>query len=305
LDLRPIVALGVWIAFAGGQLSGVPAPPRLEIDAPWDLAQARARLESFDPQRLAGIVPFVGLTEAGPPIHVVLASETSNTARDVPEWIAGLALGRTGVVVLFPDRAPVYPHDTLEDVLRHEVAHVLIGRAAGGRPVPRWFHEGVAMAAEQPWGLEDRTRLMYELALGPRTAVEELDRLFAGSRREQTRAYVLAGAFVRDLLDRAGFTAPAEILRRVARDARFEAAFANVAGVTVFDAEERFWRRQRLWSTWVPLLTSTTAVWMLVTLLALFAIRKRRQKSAALRRRWNEEESDEPDPWPGHEWTDD
>jgi hypothetical protein len=141
---------------------------------------------------------------------------------------------------------------------------------------------------------------MYELALGPRTAVEELDRLFAGSRREQTRAYVLAGAFMRDLLDWAGFAAPAEILRRVARGVRFEAAFADVAGVTVFDAEERFWRRQRLWSTWVPLLTSTTAVWMLVTLLALFAIRKRRQKSAALRRRWKEDESDELD----HERTD-
>jgi hypothetical protein len=42
---------------------------------------------------------------------------------------------------------------------------VLITRAAGGRPVPRWFHEGLAMAAERTWGFEDQARLFQELTL--------------------------------------------------------------------------------------------------------------------------------------------
>ena len=48
---------------------------------------------------------------------------------------------------------------TLEDVLRHEVAHVLISRAAGGRAVPRWFHEGVAMSVDAGWDLSTRSWL--------------------------------------------------------------------------------------------------------------------------------------------------
>lgn len=262
------------------------------------LAHARARLESIDPRRLAGIVRLVGLTDPGPAIRVVLASETSDWARQVPAWTSGLAIGAAGIIVLFPARAPVYPHDTLEDVLRHEVAHVLIARAAGGRTVPPWFHEGLAMAAERAWGLEDRTRLAYELTVGSRVSLDEIDRLFTGDRRAQTRAYALAGAFVGDLLHHHGFSAPREILGRVAAGVPFEAAFARVSGLTLLDAEAGFWRRQRLWTTWVPFLTSTTALWMVVMLLAVYAIRKRRQKSVDLRKRWAQEEGDWHDGWP-------
>ena len=69
-------------------------------------------------------------------------------------WTAGFAIGNDGLIVLFPARSPRYPHDTLEDVLRHEVAHVLIDRAARGQRVPRWFHEGLAIVVERPWRLE-------------------------------------------------------------------------------------------------------------------------------------------------------
>jgi len=141
---------------------------------------------------------------------------------------------------------------------------------------------------------EDRTRLVYELTRGSRLSLDEIDHLFAGDGGTRIRAYALAGAFVRDLRSLHGESAPAEILGRVARGASFEAAFAQATGVVLLDAEAAFWRRQRLWTTWVPFLTSPTALWMLVTLLAVYAIGKRRQKRAAPRRRWAGEESD----WP-------
>lgn len=292
--MRPVAAVALLIVLMGGRSLGLPAP-RLEIDAPPALAAARARLEAFDPMPLVGVARLVGLNESGPAIRVVLATESSSWARQVSRWTAGFAFADTETVVLFPARAPAYPHDTLEDVLRHEVAHVLIARAAGGRPVPPWFHEGLAMAAERTWGLEDRTRLVLELTLGPRVGLGELGRLFAGDRRAQARAYALAGAFVRDLLHRHGATAPGEILARVKRGMPFDAGFADATGATLAEAEAAFWQDQRLWTTWVPLLTSTTAVWMVVTLLALFAIRAMRKKSAALRRRWAEQDGDWPD----------
>jgi hypothetical protein len=286
--LVPLIAL----ALVGPARSAAPqAPPVLAIEAPPALAGARARLEAFDRQRLAAIVGFVGLADPGPLIVVELASETSDWAALVPPWTAGLALGATGRVVLFPARSPVYPLDTLEDVLRHEVAHVLAARAAGGRPIPRWFDEGLAMTAERAWNLEDRGRVAYALALGPRVGLDRLDDLFAGDQRAQSRAYALAGAFARDLLGAYGRGAPAAILRRVATGEPFAGAFARVTGVALVAAEDAFWRRQRLWSVWVPLATSTSALWMVVTVLALYAMRTRRRKSAALRERWEQEES--------------
>jgi hypothetical protein len=118
-------------------------------------------LESIDPRRFTDIAKLVGLTDAGPAIRVVLVAESSDLARSVSSWIAGFTIGES--VVLFPARSPTYPNSSLEDVMRHEVAHALIWRTSGGRPIPRWFNEGVAMAAERERRFGDQTQLFYQL----------------------------------------------------------------------------------------------------------------------------------------------
>lgn len=265
-------------------------PPDLVIMAPENLASARSRLEAFERQPLSGIVRTVGLEQPGPPIQVVLAGEDSEAAREVSAWTAGYALSNASLIVLFPSRSPVYPHDTLEDVLRHEVAHVLIGRAAGGQFVPRWFHEGMAVAVERPWGLEDRSRLVWELMAGPRLTTREIDGLFDGGQSAQSRAYSLSAAFVRDLIGGHGATAPAGILRLVREGVPFDRALATVAGRPLGMVEDAFWDRQRVWTVWMPMATSGEAFWLGVIALAALAVWRRRRHSAAIRRQWEEEE---------------
>ena len=275
-------------------LAVVPAaaqePPALVIMAPVELASARSRLESFNRLPLADIAGTVGLAEPGPAIQVVLAAEDSEAARGAGAWIAGYALGNAGLVVLFPARSPVYPHDTLEDVLRHEVAHVLIARAAGGRDVPRWFHEGLAVVVERPWDLEDRSRLAWELLAGPRLRLREVDAMFEAGPAAQSRAYSLSAAFVRDLIREHGGTAPAAILRLVRDDVPFDRAVATVAGQPLGIAEAGFWERQRVWTAWMPMVTSGEAFWIGVILLAALAVWRRHRHSAGIRRKWDEEE---------------
>jgi hypothetical protein len=282
---------------AAGQQSRdtLPLPvPQLDVEAPpldATLAAARARLESFDRTRLRGVMRLLGLEDPGPAIHVVLASETSEWAHEVPPSTAGFAVGEDSLVVLFPSRSPTYPHDTLEDVLHHEVAHVLITRAAGGKPLPRWFQEGLAMAAERTWGLEDQARLLQELTFVEPTRLDEVNALFTQDDASRIRAYTLAGAFVRDLIRQYGTSAPAELLARMSAGASFDDAFEGVIGHGVADEEAAFWNRHRFWSRWGPFFTTTDALWMSVTLLALYAIFRRRRQRAALRKRWEEEDA--------------
>ena len=312
-DVRRLGALVAFVALGSSPLVGAAAPrppspqasattraagaeaaaPRIVVEAPPELDEARVRLESLGADRLAGITRVVGLRDPGPAIRVILASERSLYAERVPAWVAGLAFGADGPIVIFPDRATTYPYDSLENVLRHEVAHVLVARAAGGRPVPRWFHEGLAMTVERAWGLEDRTRLVYELTWSRPVTHVGLDRLFEGGRGSQARAYALAGALVRDLIDRGGDSLPGEILSAIAAGASFDAAFSRAAGVTLADAETAFWRRQRIWTTWVPFLTSTTALWLMVTMLAMFGMQRRQSQRNEQRKRWKAEEDAE------------
>jgi hypothetical protein len=274
---------------ANGAAFAQPAPA-LVIDAPAELALSRSRLESFDRASLGGIVRMVGLDDPGPPIHVILAAENTAAARSVSPSTAGFAISQEGLIVLFPARSRTYPHDTLEDVMRHEVAHVLISRAAKGYAVPRWFHEGLAMAAERPWGLEDRSRLIWELVAGPRLSVQDIDRLFDDDA-SRPRGYALSAAMVRDIVRAHGAGAPAAILRGLGTGARFDDAIAGAVGRRMRDVETEFWNRQRVWTVWVPLFTSGELLWLLIIALAALAVWRRRTRAAAIRRRWDDEEA--------------
>jgi len=264
--------------------------PQLQIEAPAELADARARLASFDPNRLRGVMRLVGLEVAGDPIRVVLLPEGYEMAKRTPPPTAGYALPDQNLIVLFPARSPQYPHDTLEDVLHHEVAHVLMARAAGGAGLPLWFHEGLAVLGERTWGLEDQARLVSEMVMVSRTPLDRVDAMFAADEGSKTRAYTLAAAFVRELIRRHGADAPANVLRRMRGGETFERAFANAMGESVAEAENAFWSGQRFWTSIGPFLTTQTALWMGVTVIALAAIIRRRMQRAAKRRQWEESE---------------
>jgi hypothetical protein len=264
--------------------------PELVVEAPPSLAGTAARIRAFDPARLEQVSRLAGLFRAGPPVRVILAPEGSDLATAVPPWVSGYADPAAGVVVLLPARAPSYPDSSLEDLLRHEVAHVLVGRAAAGRPLPRWFQEGLAMIAGLSWGLEERSRMTLALFADRSISMAELDRRFSGDEGAVQRAYTVAGAFVRDLVQRHGPAAVGGILSGVAAGLPFEEAFRRATGESLGQAEESFWERQTFWYRWVPLLTSSVTLWLLVTLLALWAMGKRRARDAAQRRLWDEEE---------------
>jgi hypothetical protein len=283
-------------SFLGQSLGAAPSgePSRavqLEIEAPRELAGAAARLRGLDPGVLSDALRLTGLADAGPPIRVVLAPERSDLARSAPPFVSGWAWPEAGTVVLLPARTPSYPDSSLEDLLRHEVAHVLIARAAGGRPVPRWFHEGVALVAGNSWGLDDRSRLTLAVLRRREIPLAELDAWFAGDRGRVAEAYAVAGGLVRDLLDRHGPAIPGRILGGLARGLPFETAFAQAAGEPLAAAEAAFWAEQTSWTRWLPALTSPFALWAVIALLAAWARRRRAARAEALHRQWEAEEA--------------
>src|SRR5215210_1628715 len=274
------------------------AAQRLFVEAPPSLRPLASRLQALDPVQIEGAARLVGLQDPGPPIRVILAEEGSVQALSAHRWVAGYALPEQGVVVLLPARSPSYPDSTLEDLLRHELAHVLVGRASHLRPLPRWFHEGVALIAGSSWGLEEQTRLATTLLSGGEVPLAEVDRRFGGGEGEVRSAYTLAGAFVRDLLSRHGRDVIGEILAGLAAGLSFYEAFAQATGTPLADAERTFWASQTLWYRWVPFLTSSVVLWILITLLAFWASRRRRKRDAARMAGWAAEEEAAQSPEP-------
>ena len=287
-------AIAGWLAaFQASGTGRQPAPPALQFETLDSRAADEPHFRRFDRDGLRTIMELVGLEDAGPPIRVMLAPENSELARATSSWIAGFAYGATGTVVLFPSRSPRYPHDSLEAVLRHEVAHILIVRAAAGRAIPRWFNEGLAVVAERAWHFEDRWRLAWALVSADQARMAEVNDLFESGSSGGRRAYALASAFVRHIMETQGADAPARILAAVANDVPFGVAFEQTTGRSLVDVERSFHAGLTAWTWRLPLLTSPFVLWMMVTLLALSAIYVRRRRNAERRRKWAEEDAAE------------
>lgn len=264
----------------------------LTVDAPRSLEAAAERVRNVDLPAFSRSLALAGLPMPRA-IVIALVARDDPRAASTPSWVVGLAAGTTDIRI-FPDRTGAYPNDSLETVVRHEIVHLALNTRAGGRPLPRWFHEGVAVAIESGWGARDEMRLLLA-ALDP-PSLADINRLFASdAHADTTQAYLLSAALADDVRERHGGDVPGRIAGQVASGLTFDAAFRAETGETVEDAAAHAWRGYRQVSRWVPVATSPSTVWTVILVLSglAFVVRLRRRRD--LRRRWDEEEPDEPD----------
>ena len=258
----------------------------VSVVAPDSLEQAARRIRNVDAHPIAEALQQAGL-ELPPRVRVMLVARDDPGASNIPIWFAGFASGVSDIVI-FPDRVGSYPYDSLESVMRHELVHLALNARAGERPLPRWFHEGVAVSVESGRRLGDRFSLTVAAFTGP--PLDDLTRLFASNARPDTaEAYLLATALVDDLRRVHGAELPGRVAARVAAGVPFDRAFELETDETPAVAADRAWRTYRLWTRWLPVATSPSTLWGLIVLLAFVAFFVAQSKRARRRRQWDDD----------------
>ena len=253
------------------------------VAAPPSLATVAARVRAFDIARLSEDLARAGLT-VPPEISITLVADDDPRAAAVPAWIVGFASGSRDIVI-FPERVVSYPYDSLESVLRHEIAHLALSSGAGSRPLPRWFHEGVAVSIDAGWDLSSRLQLLLAMRRDPGLA--HLGRLFgAGNQPDSALAYRLSAALVADVRRRHGSALPGTIAARVRGGETFDRAFQLETGESAEAAAAQAWAGYRRWTAWVSALTSDAMPWAVILVLAFLAAFARARQRARHRRRW-------------------
>jgi hypothetical protein len=269
-----------------GRASGQGFP--LTVNAPAALDGVAERIRSFDRARLADALARAGL-QPPPDAQITLVTEGDSRARAAPAWVAAQAFG-TDEILIFPARIGSYPHNSLETVVWHEIVHLALSTRAGGRPLPRWFHEGVAMSVESGWGVGSQARLLVAAAGDPSLA--DLNRLFAsGTQPDSSTAYLLAAALVSDVRRTHGAQMPGEVAALAATGMPFRQAFAAVTGEVPETSADRAWASYRRWASWLPVLTGGGFLWLVILFLAVLAFAASVRRRARQRSRWEAEEA--------------
>lgn len=212
-------------------------------------------------------------------------------ATGMPRWAAGVAHPPSGEIAI-ARHAPDGSRTDLEGLLRHEMAHVILHRAAGGAKLPRWFHEGVAESFTDEISLL-RAQALAGAVFGPGVpSVEGLERSF---REEDGAGASVAYAASRDLVTylryRDGRGADfRQVLSEVRHGRALKPAFIRAYGLGIEElvAEWKAGLPGRF--VWYPLVSSGGLPFFLVGPLVAWAWIRRRK---VLRASWDRLAHDE------------
>ncbi|MFO7589251.1 MAG: peptidase MA family metallohydrolase [Gemmatimonadota bacterium] len=282
--------------------TAVRGSPPVVVRASPGLEGVAARIAS-DP---AAWRSFPGLGEPGRwladtvALYVVrdLAELSEEGLARAERWVAGTA-DPAGRRIALRAGSELEPLSSLRAVFRHELAHLLVHAAAGGR-APRWLHEGYAQLASGAWSWGDAWRIQINLFRGGAGTLRDVDLRFRSNAEDVRLAYLLSYTVVQELWGAGGDAGLQAFFLALRSGATVDAALREVYGVT----EEQFERR---WRTsvmdrygWLYLLSRAGVFWLLVTLLVL-TVSLRRARSDRRRiadmRAQEALEGDVPGPW--------
>jgi hypothetical protein len=194
-------------------------------------------------------VPLGGMT------HVYLAESDAQFRQlqpgRAPTWAEGVAYPSLGLVLL---RSPGIRSGTskpLEQVLRHELVHILLGRAFLPTQPPSWLQEGLAQVWADEVGPETTRTLSQGLATGSLMSLSGLSRGFPADPVRARLAYAQSADFIGWLRDEYGTEAVGELIRQLSHGAEIEGAIHSATGDFIEDIDQRW--RGRLESSWLSL----------------------------------------------------
>ena len=189
----------------------------VSFEGPEDAALASQALESLT-RAYWRICDVFG---AFPPKSIPVVLYTREQFRDVtrsPQWAAAAYDG----IIRVPMRGAGEKGEDLDRVLAHEFAHALI-RSLATRNLPTWLNEGLASVLESD-DLGWATHIVGKAGFVP--PLQRLTPPFAKlSGGDAQLAYAASALAARRLLDEAGGTAVANLLRDLGDGIDFEDAF--------------------------------------------------------------------------------
>lgn len=256
-----------------------------------DQAYAR-KVVSLAKEELPRILESLGV-ENGREIRIVIAGTSEEFSRlthgQIPEWGVGASDPQSAVIYLQSPRI----HRTRinrQQVLIHELTHVVLSRAVGGFSVHRWFDEGVALHLSGEGDLYGMLRLARSVFTGQAYTLRQIEEVLSFPSENAMLAYQQSVSAVRYLIRRHGEDVLARICRELRRYHDMDSAMLEAIGqdVTAFEAE---WmvalKASSRWMVFLDMPFLVSFVLVVLFLAAFFmTVRRVREK----KRNWKEED---------------
>jgi hypothetical protein len=208
-----------------------------------------------------------------------------------PTYAAGVAYPRLrlSLIAMLPPRGGDAVN--VDQVFRHELMHLALEDAVGGRHVPAWFNEGLAVLFADENGMDRQTVLWKATIAGTLLPLADLDKGFPSDHFDVNIAYAESVDFVAFLRKKSDDLRFARMIARVREGQAFDRAITDAYGSDLRKLEFQ-WRGslERRYSV-LPILAGGGLIWVLVIGALGWGWYKKRRRAKAILAKWAEEEA--------------
>lgn len=211
--------------------------------------------------------------------------------RPLPQWAVGVAYpARNAMVLRSPRLVPGHEEDLVE-VFTHELTHLVLAERFGDHAVPRWLNEGLAMYEAYEWRPAQDVQMGKYVLSDQLIPLEELTQAFSRDAYGVRQAYLQSYSLVNHILSEYGRPAFHGLIERLSRGEAFEQAAPVALGVSLEELEAEWRRHLRFRYNLIPFLTSSTLLWVLITLVLTATYVQRKRRARKVLAQWAEEEA--------------
>ncbi len=206
-----------------------------------------------------------------------------------PDWGAAAALPeRKLIAIKSPDKFNL--GKSLQELLAHEYAHLVVAHRTGFYSPPRWLDEGMAMLVSTEWSWSDNLAMSKAAVFGdfiPLRSIEQVNRFHQDKAQV---AYAQSYLAVKYLFDEYGVNAVNVFLDEIAKGSSIDAALVASTGSNYGEYEEEYRQYLRSHYNLVTLFTDTMYFWLALAVIVVIGAFLQFLKRRKYYKKWEEQE---------------
>jgi len=199
-------------------------------------------------------------------------------AGEVPSWSVAVAYPSLNLIIIKSPRATKRGHIDLRKIFKHEFSHVALGRVFKEREkIPRWLDEGLAMYVSREWNLSRVSAMTRAVLTDSLIPLSELTRGFPQDADRAELAYSESFYLISFLISRYGKERFHRFIKVYTEGKGLKEVLMEVYSMKWEELEEEWRNHLKRRFSRIPIITSTTTLWFLVTIAFMLAYLRRRK----------------------------
>jgi len=210
---------------------------------------------------------------------------------EVPSWSAAVAYPSLNLIIIQSPRAIKGKGIDLSKIFKHEFTHIAIGKAFSKREaIPLWLNEGLAMYESREWEFSRVSTIMRAVLTDSLIPLSEITQSFPFEANKAELAYSESFYLISFLISQYGKDSFHQFLKEYSGGKGLKDVLREVYGIKWEEFEEKWRNYLKVRFSWLPIVTSTTTLWFLVTVTFILAYIKKKKATKLKFEQWEKEE---------------